>query len=114
MEHVLLVVAEHVALGLEAMAILVIVGGSAQAFAFAMVHMLDRRDPSHARGVWLRYCRWLVAGMTFLIAADAVHTTVAPTWADIGQLAALTGIRTFLSYFLERDMSTHGTEEVGV
>ena len=29
---------------------------------------------------------------------------IAPTWDDIGQLAAIAAIRTFLNYFLERDL----------
>src|SRR3546814_2428302 len=40
------------------------------------------------RDVWLRYSRWLVAGLTFQVAADVVHSSVAPTWDDIGRLAA--------------------------
>jgi uncharacterized membrane protein len=44
---------------------------------------------SHAsREVWLRYARWLVAGLTFQLAADILETAIAPTWQDIGQLAA--------------------------
>src|SRR3546814_744029 len=57
------------------------------------------------RNVWLRYSRWLVAGLTFQVAADVVHSSVAPTWDDIGRLAAIAVIRTFLSYFLERDVA---------
>ena len=56
------------------------------------------------RAVWLRYGRWLVAGWTFQLAADLVHTSIAPTWDEVGRLTAIAVIRTFLSYFLERDM----------
>jgi uncharacterized membrane protein len=60
---------------------------------------------SHAsRAVWLRYARWLVAGLTFQLAADILETAIAPTWQDIGQLAAIAVIRTFLNFFLERDL----------
>jgi uncharacterized membrane protein len=45
-----------------------------------------------------------VAGLTFQLAADIVHTAIAPTWDDIGRLGAIAVIRTFLSYFLERDV----------
>jgi len=33
-----------------------------------------------------------------------VRSAIAPTWDDIGQLAAIAAIRTFLNYFLERDL----------
>ena len=56
---------------------------------------------------FVRFGRWLVAGLTFQLAADVIETATTSTadgWADIGRLAAIAVIRTFLSYFLERDM----------
>ena len=53
----------------------------------------------HIRDVWLDYARGLIAGLTFQLAADLVHTTAAPTWDDIGRVAAIAITRTFLSYF---------------
>ena len=67
------------------------------------------------RGVWpptadaelrdgyLDYARWLIAGLTLQLGADIVQTASAPTWEDIGRLAAIAVVRTFLNYFLERD-----------
>ncbi len=52
----------------------------------------------------MRYARWIVAGLTFQLAGDIVHTAVAPTWDEIGRLGAIAVIRTFLAYFLDRDM----------
>jgi uncharacterized membrane protein len=57
------------------------------------------------RAVWLRYGRWLVAGLTFQLAADIIETSIAPTWEDLGRLAAIAFIRTFLNFFLERDLT---------
>jgi uncharacterized membrane protein len=65
-----------------------------------------------ARIVWLRYAHVLVAGLTFQLAADVVGTTVAPTWEEVGRLAAVAGIRTFLSYFLDREVAAREREEV--
>jgi uncharacterized membrane protein len=39
-----------------------------------------------------------------LLAADIIRTAIAPTWADIGQLAAIAALRTFLNYFLDKDI----------
>jgi len=33
-----------------------------------------------------------------------LKTTIAPTWNDIGQLAAIIAIRTALNYFLVKDI----------
>jgi uncharacterized membrane protein len=58
------------------------------------------------RAVWLRFARWLVAGLTFQLAGDIVSTTSAPTWQEVGRLAAIAVIRTFLSYFLDREVDS--------
>ena len=48
--------------------------------------------------------QWLFGGLQFALAADIVRSAISPTWEQIGQLAAIAAIRTFLSYFLERDL----------
>ena len=53
----------------------------------------------------MRYAHWLVAGLTFQLASDIVHSAIAPTWNEIGQLGAIAVIRTFLTYFLDRDLA---------
>ena len=58
------------------------------------------------RAAWLEFARWLVAGLTFQLAADIVNTTIAPTWDEIGRLAAIAAIRTFLTLFLDRDIDS--------
>jgi uncharacterized membrane protein len=42
--------------------------------------------------------------LEFLLAADILRTAISPTWTDIGQLAAIAGIRTFLNYSLAHDL----------
>lgn len=44
-------------------------------------------------------------GLGFLIGASILKTTLAPTWTDIGQLAAIITIRTVLNYFLLHDIA---------
>ncbi len=68
--------------------------------------MLGGAATSHEeRAVWLPHARWLVAGLTFQLGADLVRTAIAPTWDDVGRPAAIALIRTFLNYFLERDVT---------
>jgi len=43
-------------------------------------------------------------GLGFLIGASILNTTLAPTWSDIGKLAAIILIRTTLNYFLLVDL----------
>ena len=56
------------------------------------------------RDVWVRLGVWLLLALEFELAADIVRTVIAPTWARLGQLAAIAVIRTFLNYFLEKDV----------
>lgn len=101
-----LILATHYSVVLiDAMALLVIVGGTVEAFARGLHHLFTSTDAHESRGIWLRYARWLVAGLTFQLAADIVETSIAPTWDDIGRLAVIAVIRTFLNYFLERDLA---------
>ena len=87
------------------MALFVIAIGAVEA-AIGILRVMLRRNVSEAdkRVVWMTFAHWLVAGLTFQLAADIVHTTVAPTWDEIGRVAAIAAIRTFLTYFLDRDI----------
>jgi len=91
------------ALALEAIAILVILYGAGEA-VLDIVTATRGRTTITRRAIWLHFARWLLIGLEFALAADIVATTVAPTWDDLGQLAAIAGIRTFLNVFLERDI----------
>jgi uncharacterized membrane protein len=106
MEAALVTSTNYVALAIDFIALLVIAFGSVEAFV-AVVRGLAAPGPvagTERRAVWLRYARWLVAGLTFQLAADIVGTAIAPTWGEIGRLGAIAVIRTFLNYFLERDI----------
>lgn len=58
-----------------------------------------------ARQAWMRYARWLVAGLTLQLAADIIETSISTSWQTIGRVGAVAVIRTFLNYFLERDVA---------
>ena len=60
----------------------------------------DRRR----EGVRLRLGRWLAVALEFELAADILRTAVAPSWNEIGQLAAIAVLRTALNYFLAQEI----------
>jgi uncharacterized membrane protein len=105
MEALLHEIAHDVSLAVEAIAIACIAVGALEALV-GMVRVGMRRGTKgqDRRAVWLMFARWLVAGLTFQLAADVVGTSFAPTWDEIGHLGAIAVIRTFLSYFLDREM----------
>jgi uncharacterized membrane protein len=106
MEKLLHAIAHGVALGIEVLAIAVIAAGALEA-AVGIARVLPRSDTTNRerRHVWLEFARWLVAGLTFQLAADIVNTSFEPTWDEIGHLGAIALIRTFLSFFLDREMA---------
>lgn len=105
MEELLIQIARHVSLFLSAIAILVIVIGTVEAvIGIARLMLSGQASNSTKRAVWLQFAHWLVAGLTFQLAGDIVQTTIAPTWDEVGRLAAIAAIRTFLTFFLDRDI----------
>jgi uncharacterized membrane protein len=105
MEVWLIAASKVVALIIDAMALAIIAVGTVEAFVSTLRLVIKRSATnSEKRDVWLRLARWLVAGLTFQLAADIVGTSIAPTWDEIGRLAAIAGIRTFLNFFLDRDL----------
>ncbi len=105
MKEWLTVVTEYAALAIDAMALLIIAIGTIEMFYRCLrAVFVPSATGRELRDGYLRYARWLIAGLTFQLAADIVGTASAPTWDEIGRLAAIAVIRTFLNYFLERDV----------
>jgi uncharacterized membrane protein len=105
MEEWLIVATRFVVLVIDAMALAIIAIGTMEAFLSALRLVLrPSATNSEERAIWLRFARWLVAGLTFQLAADIVKTSIAPTWEEVGRLAAIAAIRTFLNFFLDRDL----------
>jgi len=46
----------------------------------------------------------VAVSLELLLGADVLATAVAPSWSDIGKLAAIAAIRTALNYFLGREL----------
>lgn len=105
MEENFQALAEYVALALEAMSILIVATGGVEA-TWRLLRRHLRGGVSHGvrREAWLSMARWLLLGLEFMLAADVVRTAISPDWQAIGELAAIAVIRTFLNYFLERDL----------
>ena len=54
----------------------------------------------------LKLGRWLALALEFQLAADILKTAVAPTWDDVGKVAAIIVLRTMLNFFLAREIAT--------
>ncbi len=104
----------YLAAGVEAAAAVVI--GLAAIEATARAFLIFFRGERIHRGtsadtlsdekenVRLRLGRWLAVALEFELAADILRTAIAPTWKEIGQLAAIAVLRTALNYFLQQEI----------
>ena len=111
MEETLHRAAAAVALALEALSVLAIALGGAETAAKTFIPWLLRhRAPGMRRAAWMSFGRWLLLGLEFMLAADVVRTVISPTWEEVGLLGAIALIRTFLSFFLERDLAAAARE----
>jgi uncharacterized membrane protein len=104
MKEWLVTVTEYAIVVIDALALVIVLVGTLEAFTSSIRLMLGGGSGHARRDIWLRYARWLVAALTFQLAADIIETSISTGWEAIARIAAVAIIRTFLNYFLERDV----------
>ena len=95
-----------VKLSLESISVLCVALGLVTALALAFNNFF-RTDRSISRppSVRLEFGTWLALALEFQLGADIVATTVNPSLQSLGELAMLAAIRTFLNFFLQRELA---------
>ncbi|MFI6763651.1 DUF1622 domain-containing protein [Micromonospora sp. NPDC050417] len=88
----------------EAIGAAVIFIGAVWAAVRFVVLGLGRRNAAVFTPVRLSLGRFLTLGLEFQLAADVLRTAIAPSFQQIGQLAAIATIRTALNFFLRREI----------
>ena len=63
------------------------------------------------QGIRIQFGSSLTVALELLLGADILATAIAPTWDDIGKLAAIAVLRTALNFFLERELKTSGLQD---
>jgi uncharacterized membrane protein len=97
---------------IDALALFVILVGTIEACVqMGRILLGAPTTGTERREIWIGYARWLVAGLTFQLAADIIETAVHSDWPTIGRIAAIAAIRTFLNFFLERDLGEIRTRQ---
>jgi uncharacterized membrane protein len=106
MEELFKRLAGQIAFGVEVVAALIIAYGAAEAL-IGLLRTARLWTHGGRKLVWHRFGMWLILGLEFMLAADIVRTAISPNWEQIGQLAAIAIIRTFLNFFLEKDIEKY-------
>ena len=104
-KHTLTVSGEFTEALLNAFSLLVIVTGVLGSLVGSVKER--RRAPGfHPLHTYFRrlFGGWLIVALEFQLAADIVGTIIAPTTKQLIELGAIAVIRTFLNYFLNKEL----------
>ncbi|MFI2511723.1 DUF1622 domain-containing protein [Streptomyces sp. NPDC018972] len=95
----------------EAAGALIIFVGAAWAFGqFLLAGVRGGGVGRQFNRIRLSLGRFLALGLEFQLAGDVLRTAIAPSFTEIGQLAAIAAIRTALNYFLSREIANERAE----
>ncbi|MBN3932662.1 DUF1622 domain-containing protein [Streptomyces verrucosisporus] len=95
----------------EAAGALIIFVGAVWAFGHFLLTMVRGAGPDRRfNRIRLTLGRFLALGLEFQLAGDVLRTAVAPSFTEIGQLAAIAAIRTALNFFLGREIAAERAE----
>ncbi|WP_128860060.1 DUF1622 domain-containing protein [Methanocella paludicola] len=72
--------------------------------SFKILQMISSPHLRNYNQARLTFSRYLVMALEFMLAADIVATAVKPSWNDLIMLGSIAIIRTFLNFFLQREM----------
>jgi uncharacterized membrane protein len=106
MEETVRSIALHLSLVVEALAAIVIATGLVQLIFRFIPTRLSKVHHLDTKSIRVKFGASLTLSLELLLAADILRTAVAPTWEDIGKLAAIAAIRTVLNYFLEKELAS--------
>lgn len=99
----LFTIGEFVSLILEIISVICIVTGLFLSLTLAFKIMKETKTPMHNR-VRLKFGGWLALALEFQLASDIIKTTVNPTYENLLIVGVVAVIRTFLNYFLNREL----------
>jgi len=88
----------------EAGAVFIIFSGAVISFGRVLFSVGRGKRADSFVTIRLDLGRFLALGLEFQLASDLLRTAVAPTFREIGQLAAVAAIRTSLNFFLAREI----------
>lgn len=112
LEHVLSDIIGLLKVILEAIAALTILLGLIRTgqYVLKMKRRRQQRPTSSSAlsfiQIRLTFGMWLALALEFQLGADILATTVTPNFQSLGQLAAIALIRTFLNFFLNKELES--------
>jgi uncharacterized membrane protein len=104
MEEIAKTITIYISHGLEIIAAAVIAVALIRLIAEYFQTVVKVKSGLTAMAARVQFGSAVAVALELLLGADVLATAVAPTWDEIGKLAAIATIRTVLNYFLEREL----------
>ncbi|RPD45073.1 DUF1622 domain-containing protein [Paracnuella aquatica] len=110
MKEIAEIVTGHLSSIIELLAALVISVALIKFLYKYIKHIVHPNEGVTNQTIRIHFGSALTVALELLLAADILATAIAPTWDDIGKLAAIAVLRTALNYFLERELKNNESE----
>jgi len=104
MEEIAKTITNYISHTLEIISALVIAAALVKLVANYFKTFLKQGNGLSAMEARVVFGSAVALSLELLLGADVLATAVAPSWDDIGKLAAIAVLRTGLNYFLEREL----------
>lgn len=83
-----------------------------KALLFYLSSIYPSKKTFSKEGIRVQFGSSVAVALELLLGADVLATAVAPSWDDIGKLAAIAVLRTGLNYFLGKELKEIKHREV--
>src|SRR5947207_15168078 len=98
MKEWLIFVTENAVILINGVALLTVIGGTIEACLNGLRLMFSSSSANPMRETWVRFGRWLIADLTFQLAADLIVTVIVKSWLACGKLVVYVVIPTDRCY----------------
>ena len=104
MEEIAKTITNNISHGLEIVSAIVIASALILLIYTYFTSVYSKRNILSAGSARVRFGSSVSVALELLLGADVLATAVAPSWDDIGKLAAIAVLRTALNYFLGKEL----------
>lgn len=109
MEEIIYSITDYLRLITETISIIIVITGVGVTVYNIIVRTFLMDNGDYFNEIRVIFSRYLVLGLEFLLASDLLGTAIKSSWSQIGQVAVIALIRTFLNYFLLREAKEEKT-----
>ena len=107
----MLVIIEYISFSIGVVGVSVIIWGALLcmvSFLRLTIVQIKGKNVCHRREIVRHHFgSYILLGLEFLIAADIIDTIIKPSLQEVAILGSIVAIRTVLSFFLNREFSSH-------